>query len=265
MTVQRKLPDGTSVFSLNGNETDYLYREIFHDESYIPPRGWDLPARPVVFDIGANIGLFTLFTLQRWPDAQVFSFEPVPDVFEALRRNTEQLIAVRLHNVALGDADQSRELTYYPKYTMMSGFDADPAVDRTLATAFVSSTAESLDEGLREEFIHEVEGLVDDCLDERRMVRCDVQRLETFAAGAGIDRVDLLKVDVEGFELRVLRGIGDRLWPGIGNAVIEVADRKGELDAVLSLLEDHGMRTFVRQAAEYRKTDLHTVFAWQGG
>ncbi|MGW2317450.1 FkbM family methyltransferase [Streptomyces sp. NPDC001680] len=263
MPVPRKLPNGLSVFSLNGNETDYLYREIFHDESYVPPQGWRMPAKPVVLDIGANIGLFTLFAVHRWPDARVFAFEPVPDVFDALRRNTGQLPGVWLHNTAVGDVDQSRELTYYPNYTMMSGFDADPAVDRVLAASFISSAAESLQEELREEFIQEVEELVDDCLDERRSVRCDVQRVETFAHRAGIDHVDLLKVDVEGFEVHVLRGIGERLWPRIGNAVVEVADRQGALDTVVSLFESHGMHTFVRQAAEYRKTDLHTVFAWQ--
>ncbi|MER7490023.1 FkbM family methyltransferase [Streptomyces sp. NPDC126497] len=251
------------VFSLNGNETDYLYGEIFDDESYVPPQGWRVPEKPVILDVGANIGLFTLFATQKWPDAQVFSFEPAPDVFDALRRNTGHLPGVRVHNLALGDEDQSRELTYYPNYTMMSGFDADPAVDKVLASAFVASAADSLDEELREEFIQEAKDLVEDSLGERRLVRCDVQRVETFAGRAGIDRVDFLKVDVEGFELRVLQGIGDRLWPGIANAAVEVADRGGALDAVVSLLESQGMTTLVRQAAEYRTTDLHTVFAWR--
>ncbi|NEA46938.1 FkbM family methyltransferase [Streptomyces sp. SID10815] len=251
------------VFSLNGNETDYLYGEIFDDESYIPPQGWRIPEKPVILDVGANIGLFTLFATQRWPGARVFSFEPAPDVFDALRRNAGHLPGVHVHNLALGDEDQSRELTYYPHYTMMSGFDADPAVDKVLASAFITSAADALDEEFRDEFIQEAEDLVDDSLGERRLVRCDVQRVETFAGQAGIDRVDLLKVDVEGFELRVLQGVGDRLWPGIANAAVEVADRGGALDAVVSLLESQGMTTSVRQAAEYRTTDLHTVFAWR--
>ncbi|QKW25536.1 FkbM family methyltransferase [Streptomyces seoulensis] len=249
------------VFSLNGNETDYLYGEIFDDESYIPPQGWRIPEKPVILDVGANIGLFTLFATQRWPGARVFSFEPAPDVFDALRRNAGHLPGVHVHNLALGDEDQSRELTYYPHYTMMSGFDADPAVDKVLASAFITSAADALDEEFRDEFIQEAEDLVDDSLGERRLVRCDVQRVETFAGRAGIDRVDLLKVDVEGFELRVLQGVGDRLWPGIANAAVEVADRGGALDAVVSLLESQGLTTSVRQAAEYRTTDLHTVFA----
>ncbi|MGW4275285.1 FkbM family methyltransferase [Streptomyces seoulensis] len=251
------------VFSLNGNETDYLYGEIFDDESYIPPQGWRIPEKPVILDVGANIGLFTLFATQRWPGARVFSFEPAPDVFDALRRNAGHLPGVHVHNLALGDEDQSRELTYYPHYTMMSGFDADPAVDKVLASAFITSAADALDEEFRDEFIQEAEDLVDDSLGERRLVRCEVQRVETFAGRAGIDRVDLLKVDVEGFELRVLQGVGDRLWPGIANAAVEVADRGGALDAVVSLLESQGMTTSVRQAAEYRTTDLHTVFAWR--
>lgn len=74
MPDKRQLPNGMSVFSVNGNETDYLYREIFQDESYIQPRGMSLPENAIVLDIGANIGLFTLYTLEKWPGAQVFSF-----------------------------------------------------------------------------------------------------------------------------------------------------------------------------------------------
>ncbi|WP_274034536.1 FkbM family methyltransferase [Streptomyces sp. MMBL 11-1] len=261
--VKRKLPNGLSVYSLNGNETDYLYREIFHDESYVPPHGVRLGESPTVLDIGANIGLFTLFALNKWPDARVFSFEPVPDVFDVLRRNTGHLPGVRLHNLALGDTDQRRRLTYYPNYTMMSGFDADPKVDRALASSFIGSVADSLDEDLREAFIDEVEELVDDALDERRSVDCDVRRVDTFVAEAGIGHIDFLKVDVEGFEVPVLRGIGDELWPRIANAAVEVADRDGALATVISLFESNGLRTQVRQATEYRETDLHTVFARQ--
>lgn len=119
MTVLKNLPNGISVFSLNGNETDYLYREIFHDESYIPPGGVELAGEPVILDVGANIGLFTLFAAQKWPGARIFSFEPMPDIFDVLRKNTGHLPGVTLHNTALGAEKQFLPMTYYPNYTMI--------------------------------------------------------------------------------------------------------------------------------------------------
>ncbi|WP_179892484.1 FkbM family methyltransferase [Streptomyces sp. rh34] len=265
MTVLKNLPNGISVFSLNGNETDYLYREIFHDESYIPPGGVTLAREPVVLDVGANIGLFTIFAAQKWPGARIFSFEPVPDVFDVLRKNAGHLPGVTLHNTALGAEERSLTMTYYPNYTMMSGFDADPAADRALAASFLGRVVEDVEPELQEEFLDEVREMLDESLAERQLVDCAVTRLDAFTADAGLDRVDFLKIDVEGFEVRVLEGIGPELWPKIANAAVEVADRDGALAAVTGHFERNGLRTVVRQAAEYHGSDLHTVFARREG
>jgi FkbM family methyltransferase len=39
---------------------------------------------PRILDVGANIGLFGVFALERWPDAEITSFEPDPDNFRVL-------------------------------------------------------------------------------------------------------------------------------------------------------------------------------------
>jgi len=147
------LPNGLSVHSLNRNETEYLYKEIFEEEAYVPPRGLSLPDAAVVFDVGANVGLFTLFAARRWPRAQIFAFEPVPEVCEVLRRNVGHLPRVSVHEVAVGEAAEVRELTYYANYTMMSGFTADPGVDKALASACLARVASTVDPALREAFV----------------------------------------------------------------------------------------------------------------
>jgi amino acid adenylation domain-containing protein len=55
-----RLPNGTAVAQLNKNETDYLYQEIFERQAYLR-HGITLHDDDCIFDVGANIGLFTLF------------------------------------------------------------------------------------------------------------------------------------------------------------------------------------------------------------
>jgi FkbM family methyltransferase len=62
-----------------------LYREIFLDECYEPlvPLG----RQPRILDIGANIGLASLFFLARWPAARLTAWEPNPAAFRLLEKN----------------------------------------------------------------------------------------------------------------------------------------------------------------------------------
>ncbi len=70
-------PEQIAVF-----EKDPAYGEIFRDDEYRlrhisnPPK--------LVFDIGANIGIFTAAVKERWPEAKVVAVEPHPDNFKVL-------------------------------------------------------------------------------------------------------------------------------------------------------------------------------------
>ena len=54
---------------------DFLFQEIWVDEIYAPP-GYEIHANDVVFDIGANIGVFALYAATRADGVKVKSFEP---------------------------------------------------------------------------------------------------------------------------------------------------------------------------------------------
>ena len=69
---------------------------------------YDLPyqhPRPVILDIGANIGSFAAWAIQRWPGCFVHCYEPLPANFELLRLNLGNLVgaSVSLNNFAIGD------------------------------------------------------------------------------------------------------------------------------------------------------------------
>ncbi len=81
-----KLPNNVVVAHLNRSETEYLYREIFELQAYLR-HGITIGAEDCVFDVGANVGLFSLFVNQICGARDVYSFEPNPVVFDVLQAN----------------------------------------------------------------------------------------------------------------------------------------------------------------------------------
>lgn len=145
--------------------------DFYHD--IIAPRVITEPD-PVVIDIGANAGQFCNAVKLFLPAAQVFSFEPDPEVFRQLERNTAHLGGVRLYNLGVGDQAERlpfyvHELSAMSSFQQYDGVSYDPAQTKYL----------------------------------------EVRRLDEVLP-AGTD-IDLLKVDVEGFELKVLGGADEAI------------------------------------------------------
>lgn len=122
-----------------------------------------------IVDIGANYGHFTLVSASKVGTAgHVFAFEPNPNAFRRLQVHVElnELANVKTHNIGISDQPGELVLSVPTVNSGEATFAGTPFKD---ATSFVSA----------------VETL-------------DSQPFET--------RIDLIKIDVEGFELRVLRG-----------------------------------------------------------
>ena len=71
--LQYTLPNHLEIVHLNKYETEYVYKEIFVDKCYLK-HGITINDGDTVIDIGANIGLFTLFVNQHCKDPIVYSF-----------------------------------------------------------------------------------------------------------------------------------------------------------------------------------------------
>src|SRR2546430_8004671 len=82
------LPNGLEIVHLNRYETDYVYKEICEDRCYLK-HGIRLPDGATVVDIGANIGLFSLFVMSRCRNPTIYACEPAPAVYELLKANCE--------------------------------------------------------------------------------------------------------------------------------------------------------------------------------
>ncbi len=71
-------PDGFRCYSREGHiETAAIYNEIFLWQDYLGS-GLSLADCRYVFDVGANVGLFSLFAKLQNPALTVHAFEPVP-------------------------------------------------------------------------------------------------------------------------------------------------------------------------------------------
>jgi amino acid adenylation domain-containing protein/FkbM family methyltransferase len=252
------LPDGRRVACLTPAETRYLYLDVFEHRTY-DRGGIRYPKTGCVFDVGAHVGLFTLYALGQSPGAAVFAFEPCPPLFEALRRNTGQLPGVRLFPFALSSHRDTAQLTFYPNLTGMSSFHPDAAHERALLSGILRNLAEL--DGSSASIL-----LADSAeyLDERLLMStfsCERRTLSDVLSETGVDRVDLLKIDVQKAELEVLAGISAADWPKIDQLAIELHDLDGRLATIRSLLADRGYRVTVEQDSLHAGTVVHFVYA----
>ncbi|HYN22360.1 MAG TPA: amino acid adenylation domain-containing protein, partial [Thermoanaerobaculia bacterium] len=249
-----ELPDGTVVAHRGRGETEFLWEEIFAERGYLR-HGIELRDGDCVFDVGANIGLFSLFA-GREAAVRIHAFEPIPPVFDTLAVNAGlHGLDVRLHDYGLADKPGSAEFTYYPHASLISGRFADGAEEREVVRAFLLNRKEEA--GLSEV---QVEELLDERLQAERHA-CRLRTLSEVIAEERIERIDLLKVDVEKSELEVLAGLRDEDWPKVRQVVVEVHDLDGRLERALDLLRRHGFEVGVEQDRMLTKTGLYNLYA----
>jgi FkbM family methyltransferase len=59
-----------------------------------------------VIDAGANVGIFSIFAAIKYPNATIYSFEPNPSTFKALKENTKHYPNIRVFNYGLGEKNK---------------------------------------------------------------------------------------------------------------------------------------------------------------
>ena len=64
----------------------------------------------VVVDAGANTGVFSIFVAEKNPDVTISAFEPTPETFSMLQKNTEQYPNVKCFNFALGEKNEKSSI-----------------------------------------------------------------------------------------------------------------------------------------------------------
>lgn len=174
-----------------------------------------LPDRPLVLDCGANVGLSTIWFLARFVGSSVHAFEPAPDNFRFLELNVGGRNDVVATQAAVGKTPGKVLLHVAEHGAMHSVRDA---------TAGAGS------------------------------INVDCINLADYLRDRSISRVDVLKLDVEGSEMEVVEGLGDRI-DDVGVIVGEFHETLVDEGRFYGYLEKRGFRRVKRE--QPREAGVH--------
>ncbi|MFN9813915.1 MAG: FkbM family methyltransferase [Deltaproteobacteria bacterium] len=245
--------------------------------------GLGLEVRPgdVVFDIGANIGVFAMTAARRGRGTSVYAFEPIPSVFEALERNLESLRAeghvARSFQVGLAANDDLAGSDFYHFRNFPS--DSTRYIDekRREFSRFFAAQGQRFRESTPwipvpiasrlERFIGTLpEGPVGRWVSDRvtglETVRCSLTTLSSVIESEGVARIDAMKIDVEGAEMDVIAGIRDEHWSLIRSLVIEGHDEDGALERLRGTLRRVGLTEHTLATPECGKHGLNNYLLY---
>lgn len=182
------------VIGFEGMPPFIIFNEIWNHHMYFPPRGLARDETPrTVIDIGANIGIFTLYLKARWRGARVYAFEPVPQNFKWLANNVQSsdVQGVSLFPLAVSRTGNKQTL-YIRSDAGMHSFYPNLFTDQNVAAISVESI-----------------------------------NLETLFERCAIDCADLLKLDCEGAEFQILQGQAQLLSKRVKTIVMEYHEVDG--------------------------------------
>lgn len=271
MSVNVQLPNGMRVACLQRHEVRLVNREI---ESYFPD-GFQIHPGDTVFDVGANIGLFSLAACVRCDyKLRAYAFEPVRAIFDLLSTNIERhALSALVETLDFGLSSETRaaQLAFYPKAPVLStAYPDEPADVRVMTDAILGSMIYLEEAPIALKCLRWLpqplrRSLVQAALKRtlrRETVTCEMRTISGFVRDRQIERIDYLKIDVERAELDVLNGVDPDDWRKVERVVVEVHDIQDRMRTITSLLSQRGLDNIaVSQPPTLIDSNIFVVFA----
>mmetsp|Transcript_2648 Transcript_2648/g.3735 ORF Transcript_2648/g.3735 Transcript_2648/m.3735 type:complete len:265 (-) Transcript_2648:429-1223(-) len=202
------------------NEASFLHRKIFVEKEY---GHLDYSCGNHIVDIGGNIGVFAKYAaLRSGDDTIVWSFEPMPPLYQCLKTNVRD--TDKVYNLGIGHTGRIK-MDYLPNYTLLSGHRASLNQNHYKKAAHDNSVDVNVDHAFKSTQ-YEVD-----------IVTLSMA-LKPILESDGI--ISILKIDVEGMEKDVIDTISDELWFRIRQVVIEVHDEGNRISYIERLLQSKG-------------------------
>lgn len=140
-----------------------------------------ISASPIIVEAGAFDGRDTLKLSQQWPDGTIHAFEPVPEIFELLTKNTAAISTINRHPLALSDRTGHATLYVSAKPT---------APDKPFQAGSLLKPKERL---AWSDVVY------------NKTIEVPTITLDDWTQHNGINRIDFLWLDLQGMELNVLK------------------------------------------------------------
>ena len=241
MTPMRRLQLGELELSHHDvfdRDIEYIYNEIFPGAAYDHPQ-IKLPERPTIMDVGANVGLYSIWAARMYRPKTILAFEASPSTFGCLVDNVERLI--------------SREQTTASCFNLAVSREADR--DLVLNQPPWNSGLTTLLDGSKLRW-------VDELRDKGELITHEVRSttVSREIAKHRLASVDLLKIDVEGHFIEVLEGLALADTSKVRNIVLEAeyADTLGHShDSLCAFLRERGYSVEAKDAAQIM------IYAWR--
>lgn len=202
---------------------EILLRQPEKTEYFIDPR-----VKPeIVLDIGANIGVTAIWLKHHYPNAEIYCFEPMPENFCLLEKNTKTLAGVKCFPFGLGAEDAICDIYANEDPNNFGGFSIHAR----------QSNFESL--GNTQKYKSKIE------------IKHAARTLERL----GISGIDILKIDTEGAEYDIVSSLPNNLLENCQWIMGELHGIKTY--GVLNILEPHF-------ATQFKKTFTNELFTFFG-
>ncbi len=187
--IKVETPDGNS-FRMHCNPTSYVAKRVFWDgmkgfEDGVTRVFVDLiKDADVFFDVGANIGYYSLLAAALNPKLKIFSFEPVPGPHKYLRDNAVLNHFENITPVQTAVSDRDGEIEFY--------FSKNPKFLDIVEHHLTSTGSIDKKQAHRTDLLE--------------LVQVKTLTLDDFVDQHAIPKVDLIKLDTEATEHLVLAG-----------------------------------------------------------
>lgn len=246
------LPNGMDIFQHNKSETLLQYQEIFQNHEYTK-HGISLNKGDTVIDVGANIGMFSLFFGTQIENLKIYAFEPVPELYHTLKNNMAMCeIDATCINTGLSDKQKQCDFTYFPSVSVLSGINPNQSEVESL----LKNTLAHKDDSSSTNHAEIIKASL-----TKKQISAEFSTLSNTINLHHIEHINLLKIDVERHELEVLKGINDEHWGLIDQVIIEVHDFDNRLDIISSLLASNGFIVNIERPSLIENDSIVVLYA----
>ena len=213
---------GLRIEKINNNSesVDVDFSNAFEMQKYLTKKTNE---DVVIFDIGAFNGNTALLYMKLFPLSKIYSFEPFPESFSELVKNTSTYKDIIPINKGVGEQEG------------VSNFNSNSFSPTNSILNTHPSGSKVWGNGL---------------LDTSETIEVELTTIDSFVNTHGIKNIDILKIDVQGAEYKVIKGAKETLKKGIikiiYTEIITLPTYEGQLDfdEMISLMKSFGFKLY---------------------